>query len=125
MATAKARAKERDHDDDTGPAIRDKEAAVGEDEPRGYAGARVSGGAIWLKNRVEFESFAEYEERLNDLLKDHRIVCLCNYALRKSEAVDVLEVVHSHGSAVARRRGDWQVVEAASLKAAKEELRRA
>jgi len=33
MATAKARAKERDHDDDTGPTIRGKEADVGEDEP--------------------------------------------------------------------------------------------
>jgi hypothetical protein len=32
MAMAKARAKERDHDDDTGPTIRGKEAAVGEQE---------------------------------------------------------------------------------------------
>src|SRR2546430_11614861 len=33
MTTAPARAKERDHDDDTGPRIRDKEAAVGGHEP--------------------------------------------------------------------------------------------
>jgi signal transduction histidine kinase len=93
----------------------------------GFEGARFSGTGFWLHQKHEHDSrtFAEYEQRMNQAIKDRRIVCLCSYALHRAHAMDVLDVVSSHEFALSRRSGGWEVVEAAALKAAKEELHRA
>jgi two-component sensor histidine kinase len=52
------------------------------------------------------------------------ILALCSYCLARCRPTDVLEVVRNHQFAVARRRGEWEVVEDASLKIARAELER-
>jgi signal transduction histidine kinase len=91
----------------------------------GFGGARFSGGAFWLYEQHNFRTFSEYEGRLNEAIKDQPIVCLCSYALHRAHASEVLDVVCNHEFAIARRGGQWEIVEGAALKAAKEELRRA
>lgn len=91
----------------------------------GFTGLRLTGNTFWLEHPGEFADFAAYEARVNAAFRDHRIVCLCSYCLSKTQAVDVLDVVRNHEFAVIRRDGTWDVVENASLKVAKEQLRQA
>lgn len=92
---------------------------------RGYAGLRLTGNTFWLEDGPTFKNFMDYESRVNETFRQHRIVCMCSYCLGKSHATGVLDVVRSHEFAVVRRDGMWEVVESAALKIAKAELRRA
>jgi signal transduction histidine kinase len=101
--------------------IAKKESAVS----RGFQGVRFSGSAFWLHEPHDFPTFSNYEERLNQAIKSQPIICLCSYALRQAHAIELLDVVSNHEIAITRRGGQWEILEAAALKAAKEELRRA
>src|SRR6202035_2929378 len=76
----------------------------------GYQGMRVSGDTFWLSENY-MKNFHAYEKRVNDLLTDLPMTIMCTYALAKSEATDILDVVHSHQFAIARRQGEWEVIE--------------
>ena len=77
---------------------------------KGYDGMRVSGNAFWL-NSDQWNAFCEYERELNELLKGQPMTVLCTYPVGISGAAEVLEVAQAHQLAVARRKGDWTVVE--------------
>ncbi|HXQ84944.1 MAG TPA: MEDS domain-containing protein [Xanthobacteraceae bacterium] len=79
---------------------------------KGYEGIRVSGNAFWL-NSKHYKDFCNYERALNKAFKDKRIMALCTYSMVASGAAEVLEVARAHHLAVARRKGDWEVVEQA------------
>jgi signal transduction histidine kinase/ActR/RegA family two-component response regulator len=89
----------------------------------GYEGIRVSGYAGWPQTR-EWPKFWEYEGRLNESIADQRMIVLCTYSLVGSSGFDILDVAHTHQCAVSRRIGNWQIIETAALKAAKEEIER-
>ncbi|AWK89677.1 sensor histidine kinase [Azospirillum thermophilum] len=91
---------------------------------RGYDGFRLTGNTYFLEAE-DWDSFAEYEEKVNDCFCDHRVLALCSYCLAKSSAGDILDVVKNHQFALARRHGEWTLIEHGALKRAKEELRRA
>jgi C4-dicarboxylate-specific signal transduction histidine kinase len=55
---------------------------------------------------------------------DRRMTCLCSYPLSVSGATDILDVTRTHQFAVARRKGNWELVETAELKRAKSEIKR-
>lgn len=90
---------------------------------RGHSGLRVTGNTFWIEGHDGFKSFVDYEARLNAGFKQHRMVCVCSYCLARTTAIDVLDVVRTHEFAVARRDGQWDVVESAALKMAKDQLR--
>jgi hypothetical protein len=90
---------------------------------RGYSGIRVSADTFWLK-RERWNEFDAYEEHINKFLLDLRMTCLCNYPLAASRATDILDVSRTHQFAVARRKGNWEVVETAELRQAKSEIKR-
>ncbi|MFL5357655.1 MEDS domain-containing protein [Archangium sp.] len=90
---------------------------------RGRTGLRLTGNTFWLELR-DWKNFADYEERVNHTFHQHEIVALCSYCLERCEPVGILDVVRNHQFAVARREGRWEVLESASLKIAKQELRR-
>jgi C4-dicarboxylate-specific signal transduction histidine kinase len=52
------------------------------------------------------------------------MMVLCTYPLTGSSGSDILDVAHTHQCAVSRRGGNWEVIETAALKAAKEEIER-
>jgi two-component sensor histidine kinase len=93
-------------------------------DARGFDGLRVTGDTFWLDGTDQFSDFTDYEARINQTFKEHRIVCLCSYCVGQIKASGVLDVVRSHEFAVARRDGEWEVIESATVKTAKEELRR-
>ena len=76
----------------------------------GRDGMRASGDAFWLHTK-HWEEFCDYERQLNTMLKGQPMTLLCTYPMAASGAMEVLEVARIHQLAVARRKGDWEVVE--------------
>lgn len=86
---------------------------------RGYDGMRVSGDTFWLKEK-DWKDFFAYEKQLRDSIADQPMTVLCTYPLAKSGAAEVLDVVHVHQFAIARRHGEWEVIETPELIQAKQ-----
>jgi C4-dicarboxylate-specific signal transduction histidine kinase len=90
---------------------------------RGYAGVRVTGDTAWLEKK-DWKDFCEYEEGLNEAVANQRLAVLCTYPLAACGALEILDVVRTHQFALARRHGNWEVIETAGLKLAKAEIKR-
>ena len=89
---------------------------------RGYAGMRVTGDTTWLTNK-DWRHFCDYEDGLNEVIGNRRLAVLCTYPLAACGAPQILDVVRTHQFVLARRHGNWDVVETAALKRAKAELK--
>jgi signal transduction histidine kinase len=89
----------------------------------GYEGIRVTGSTGWLETR-KWPDFWKYEANLNESIGDQRMTVLCTYPLVGSAGCDILDVTHTHQSAITKRGGNWEVIETAALKHAKEEIRK-
>jgi signal transduction histidine kinase len=87
----------------------------------GYQGLRLTGNTYWLE-RKDWKGFVEYESRVTETFANHRIIGLCSYCLDRCRPEDVLDVVRNHQFALARREGEWHLLESASLQLAKREL---
>jgi C4-dicarboxylate-specific signal transduction histidine kinase len=83
----------------------------------------VTGDTAWLQKK-DWKHFCEYEEGLNEAVANQRLAVLCTYPLAACGAMEILDVVRTHQFAVAKRHGDWDVIETAGLKLAKEEIKR-
>jgi signal transduction histidine kinase/ActR/RegA family two-component response regulator len=79
----------------------------------GYAGLRISGNTRWL-GRESWQAFSDYEARVHRAFHDRRLVCVCSYALDRCSTDDILDVLRSHGTALARRDGRWEVLRSAT-----------
>jgi signal transduction histidine kinase len=90
---------------------------------RGYPGMRVAGDTTWLLKK-DWRDWCDYEDGLNEVIGNQRLVGLCSYPLAACGAVEILDVVRTHQFALARRHGNWEVVETAGLKQAKAEIKR-
>jgi C4-dicarboxylate-specific signal transduction histidine kinase len=90
---------------------------------RGYAGIRVSGDTMWLE-RKHWGDFCEYEKQLNDSITGRPMTVLCTYPLAVSGAAEILDVARVHQFALARRRGNWEVIETSENKQARDEIKR-
>ncbi len=77
---------------------------------KGYDGMRASGNAFWIHSK-HWKDFCDYERQLNTTLAGKPMTVLCTYPMVVSGAAEVLEVARAHQLAVARRKGDWQLVE--------------
>src|SRR5713226_3230685 len=88
---------------------------------RGYAGMRVTGDTTWLTNK-DWRHFCDYEDGLNEVIGNQRLAVLCTYPLAACGAPQILDVVRTHQFVLARRHGNWDVLETAALKRAKAEI---
>jgi C4-dicarboxylate-specific signal transduction histidine kinase len=89
---------------------------------RGYAGMRVTGDTTWLAKK-DWTHFCDYEDGLNEVIGNQRLAVLCTYPLAACGAPQILDVVRTHQFVLARRNGNWDIVETAALKRAKAEIR--
>ncbi|WP_309085593.1 MEDS domain-containing protein [Chelativorans sp.] len=94
-----------------------------EEEARsaGYSGYRLTGDTLWLEQH-QWQEFNEYEKLVSEAFGTRRIIALCTYCMARCGASEVLDIVNVHSFAVARRRGEWQVIESPATKIAKAEL---
>jgi signal transduction histidine kinase len=90
---------------------------------RGYQGLRLTGNTFWLE-RGSWADFMDYEAEVNSTFSRFRIIGLCTYCLDRCRADDVIDVCRHHQFALARRQGEWELLESASLKIAKDDLKR-
>ena len=88
----------------------------------GYAGLRVTGDTSWLTKK-DWSHFCDYEDGLNEVIGNQHLAVLCTYPLEECGAPQILDVVRTHQFVLARRRGNWEVLETAALKRAKSELK--
>jgi two-component sensor histidine kinase len=91
---------------------------------RGRRGFRLTGNTYFLEAR-DWDSFAEYEQRVNRCFCDTRVIALCSYCTLRCDAGAAMDVVQNHEFALARRRGAWTMIESAGVTLAKAELARA
>jgi PAS domain S-box-containing protein len=90
---------------------------------RGYVGIRLNGSPAWLKSKDPTE-LRQFEEEVDRLFAQERIIASCTYPLAMTWGVDIFDVVRKHQFAIARRQGEWEVVETPELIQAKAEIER-
>jgi PAS domain S-box-containing protein len=88
---------------------------------KGYAGLRIAANISWLEKQ-DWNRFAEYEGKFDDVFGHSQIIALCAYSLKDCLAVGTLDVVRHHQLTLARREGAWEPLEGAQLKRAHEEV---
>ncbi len=64
-----------------------------------------------------------YEAAFNGLIANRRILLLCSYPLAVNHAAEVFDAPCTHRFAIARRDGNWQVVETPELRQARATIR--
>jgi transcriptional regulator with PAS, ATPase and Fis domain len=89
----------------------------------GYSGLRIAGSTAWLAKK-DWKEFCEYEKEVNDHICDSAMTALCTYPLHGSAAAEILDVTRTHQFAIARRQGNWEVIETSELKQAKAEIKK-
>lgn len=89
----------------------------------GYAGVRLTGDTSWVTKK-DWIPFCELEEGINEVIGNQRLAVLCTYSLADCGAYEILDAVRTHHFALARRQGDWVVIETAAVKQAKAEIKR-
>jgi DNA-binding CsgD family transcriptional regulator len=77
---------------------------------RGYAGMRVAGNPTWLR-RKDWKRFGAFEQALTKSFARKAVIILCSYFVRRWGAADVFDVARTHGFAIARRHGKWEILE--------------
>lgn len=89
---------------------------------RGFAGLRLASNTCWLEKK-EWRDFRQYEEDLNAIIKNYRVLAICSYSLDKCGPLEIMDVVSTHKAALIRREGRWVLVENFKHKKIEEDLR--
>jgi PAS domain S-box-containing protein len=90
---------------------------------RGYVGMRVNGSPAWLQTS-NAEALRKFEEEVDQLYPNEPIIAACTYPIGQSKADFLLDVARNHQFAIARRNGDWDIVETPELIQTKAEIKR-
>ena len=90
---------------------------------QGFAGLRLTGDTSWV-DRSGWDEFMAYESKVSGAFNRRKLVALCTYCLDNCNPSDVLDVCRHHQFALARRDGEWDLLESSSLKIAKDRLLR-
>jgi len=88
---------------------------------KGFEGLRLTGNTAWLE-KEDWKDFADYEEAINSVIGKHRMMALCTYWLEKCSASEILDVVRNHQFALIGSEKGWELIEASSLKQARQTL---
>ena len=88
---------------------------------KGFEGLRVAGDTGWVHGRYR-GLLLDYEHQLDQYVAGQRSLVLCTYPLAASDSAELLDLVRTHQSAIARRNGNWEIVETSDLKRAREEV---
>jgi signal transduction histidine kinase/ActR/RegA family two-component response regulator len=87
----------------------------------GFKGLRITGNTSWLRDEM-WSEFLSYERHVDTCLCERAVSAICTYPLERCTASEVMDVAQSHEVALIRRRGEWKLLESASLRAARKQL---
>jgi len=82
---------------------------------RGFAGLRLTGNTFWVERKL-WSSFVEYEEAINQVIVQHRILALCTYCLKNCSGTDVVDVVRNHAGTLIKQGKRWSLIEDSALR---------
>ncbi len=82
---------------------------------KGFDGLRLTGNTFWLEKQ-DWNDFAAYEAKVNDVIGNHKMLALCTYSLERCGPIELLDVVKNHQFAIAKRNNTWEVLESAPNK---------
>ena len=92
---------------------------------RGFEGLRLTGNTLWIERNL-WQSFVDYEEAINAVIGEHKMLALCTYCLKNCSGTDVMDVVRNHVGTLIKQGEKWSLVEdVAQRKKAEQELWRA
>ncbi len=76
----------------------------------GFEGLRVTGNTFWIERNL-WQNFADYEETINAIVCEHKMIALCTYCLKKCSGTDALDVVRNHMGTLLKQGEKWSLVE--------------
>jgi PAS domain S-box-containing protein len=76
----------------------------------GFAGLRLTGNTFWVERSL-WNTFVEYEETINSVIGQHKMIALCTYCLKSCSGTDVLDVFQNHIGTLIKQGGKWSLVE--------------
>ncbi len=87
---------------------------------KGYEGLRLSGNTFWLEE-TDWDDFRKYEEAINSVIGQRRMLALCTYSLQKCGASEIVDVAANHEFALIKRRGRWETIESSGRQTLRKE----
>ena len=88
----------------------------------GFDGLRVTGNTAWLEKK-DWRAFTDYEDAINSVAANSRLIVLCTYSLDRCSAHEILDVVRSHQFALIKSTKGWELLQSQDARKAKEEQR--
>jgi RNA polymerase sigma factor (sigma-70 family) len=89
----------------------------------GFEGLRANGSPAWLQVYLRAGGFRKFEQQIEDLLENQRMIAACTFPLARIGAEQILDAARTHQFAITVRNGTWKRVEIADIAAAKKEAR--
>ncbi|TKJ24140.1 MAG: hypothetical protein CEE43_00215 [Promethearchaeota archaeon Loki_b32] len=77
---------------------------------QGFNGIRVTGNTAWIEKK-EWKDFSDYEEEINNVVGNYRMIVLCTYSAEKCGINEILEVMKTHQVATIRKEGKWEILQ--------------
>ena len=77
---------------------------------RGFNGIRVTGNTAWLEKK-DWKDFSDYEEEINNVVGNYRMIVLCTYSAEKCGINEILGVMKAHQVATIRKEGKWEILQ--------------
>ena len=90
---------------------------------KGFEGLRLSGNTFWLE-KADWEEFRRYEEAVNNVIGQHKMLAMCTYSLERCGATEILDVVANHEFALIKRQGRWEIIQSTAQKHIEERLKK-
>ncbi len=88
---------------------------------RGFDGIRIAGNTFWLE-KEDWRSFAEYEEMINSIINNYRMLAICSYSQDRCGANELIEVANSHQFSIIKHEAKWKFIESSEHKRVHETL---
>lgn len=70
----------------------------------GFNGVRVTGHTAWVEPKY-WKDYSEYEEEINNVVGNYRMIVLCTYCIEKCSMDEILGVIKTHQITTIRKEG--------------------
>ena len=90
---------------------------------RGFDGLRLTGNTFWLEDK-DWRGFTEYEEIVNKVIGNYKMLAVCSYFLDKCGATEIMDVISNHQFALVKQENRWKIIESSKHKWTKEALKK-
>lgn len=75
----------------------------------GFNGIRITGNTVWIEKK-DWKAFSDYEEEINNIVGNYRMIVLCTYSIEKCGVNEILRVMKTHQVATIRKEGKWEIL---------------